>query len=425
MSKLMPWGGTYKVTAEIGFIAGMELDATDGYGTLDDPLCALYDSGVGVDITEDVQEINITRGRQTQLDEFSAATCSVVLYDQARKYDPVNTDSPYYNTTEGTSGVTIRRQIKVFYDDTPLFTGRITDIDVEFQPTSTPISRSTVTIEASDDFVLFANARIEEFTPTAQLGGARISTLLALPEVNYTDATDLATGTITLDTETIPDQTVLLDYMQDIAATEQGYLFIKGDGVLRFSNRLGTVIVTSPFFFSDDGTGNADYETLSVMYGQEQLYNRVVCTPIDSTNPGIADDAASQADYGVSALHLSGLLCSDADAQIMADYLLPLYSEPQYRFDSVSVSFAGAKVPVATQELIIALDLSSVIKVKKSFAIGTPTSITQSLSVEGISHTITPTAHNIVFRTAVREIAFPWTLDDATLGKLTSDNAVT
>lgn len=420
----MPWGGTYKVTADIGFNAGFELDNTEGYGTLDDPLCSLYADGVGVDITEDVQEITINRGRQTQLDEFSAGTCTITLYDQTRKYDPVNTLSPYYNTVTGTSGVTIRRTIKVFYGATQIFTGRITDLDVEFQPTSTPISRSTVTIEAADDFVLLANARIEEFNPTAQLGGARITTLLALPEINYTGATVLDAGTILLDTETIPDQTVLLDYMQDIAATEQGFLFMKGDGTLRFSNRIGNLFTTSPFFFSDDGTGDADYETLSVMYGQEQLYNRVVCTPIDSTNPGIADDATSQAAYGVSVLHLDGLLCSDADAQIMADYLLPLYKDPQYRFDAVSLTFAGAKVSLAVQQQVMSLDLGSVIKVKKSFAVGTPSTITQTLSVEGISHAITPTAHNISFRTAVRNIVYYFTLDNATLGVLDSDNAV-
>lgn len=420
----MPWGGTYKVTADIGFIAGFKLDDTEGYGTLDDPLCALYAEGVGVDITEDVQEIIVNRGRQTQLDEFSAGTCSIVLYDQTRKYDPVNTDSPYYNTTTGTSGVTIRRIVKVFYDSTQIFTGRITDIDVEFQPTSTPISRSLVTIEAADDFVLLANARLEEYMPSAQLGGARITTLLALPEISYTGTTDLDTGTVTLDTETIPDQTVLLDYLQDIAATEQGFLFMKGDGTLRFSNRIGHIFTTSPFFFSDDGTGDADYETLSVMYGQEQLYNRVVCTPIDSTNPGIADDAASQAAYGVSALHLDGLLCSDADAQTLADYLLPLYKDPQYRFDSVSLSFAGSKISTAVQQLVMALDLGSVLKVKKSFAIGTPSTLTQTLSVEGVNHTITPTAHNITFRTAVRDIVYYWTLDNATLGQLDASNAV-
>ena len=424
MSKTLPWGGTYKVTADIGFIAGFKLDNTEGYGTLDDPLAALYASGVGVDITEDVQEISITRGRQTQLDDFSAGTCSILLYDQTRKYDPVNTDSPYYNTTTGTSGVTIRRLIKVFYGATQIFEGRITDIDVEFQPTSTPISRSAVTIKAADDFVLLANALLEEYTPTAQLGGARITTLLALPEINYTEPVSLDTGTVTLDTEPIPDQTVLLDYLQDIATTEQGYLFMKGDGTLRFSNRLGTILVTDPFFFSDDGTGDADYETLSVMYGQEQLYNRVVCTPIGSTNPGIANDATSQAAYGISTLHLSDLLCSDADAQILADYLLPLYKDPQYRFDSVSLSFAGSKVSTVIQQQIMQLDLGSVLKVKKSFATGTPSTLTQTLSIEGITHTITPTSHNILFRTAVRDIAYYWTLDDPVLGQLNNGNAV-
>lgn len=424
MSKLMPWGGTYKVTAEIGFNAGFTLDNTEGYGTLDDPYASLYAEGIGVDITEDVQEIRVERGRSDQLQEFSASTCVITLGDYARKYDPVNTASPYYNTVTGTSGVTIRRIVKVFYDATQIFTGRITDIDVAFEPTSLPTDKATVTLECADDFVVLANTRLEEFTPSSQLGGARITTLLALPEVSYTGATDLDTGTVTLDAEPIDDQTVLLDYLQLIARTEQGYLFMTGDGKLRFSNRLGTIVTSSPFFFADDNTGDADYETLSVMYGQESLFNRVVCTPVNSVTPGVADDATSQSQYGVSALHLDSLLCSDADAQILADYLIPLFKDPQYRFDSVSVTFAGNKVSTAVQQQIMSLDLASVLRVKKSFATGTPLSITQNLSVEGISHTITPTSHNILFKTAVRQIASPLTLDDATLGALDSNNAV-
>ena len=424
MSKLMPWGGTYKVTADIGFVAGFTLDDTDGYGSLDNPLASLYASGVGVDITEDVQEIRIERGRSDQLQEFSASTCTIILGDYARKYDPVNTASPYFNTVTGTSGVTIRRIVKVFYDATQIFTGRITDIDVAFEPTSLPTDKATVTLECADDFVVLANTRIEEFTPSSQLGGARITTLLALPEVSYTGVTDLDAGTITLDAEPIDDQTVLLDYLQLIARTEQGYLFMTGDGKLRFSNRLGTIVTSSPFFFADDNSGDADYETLEVMYGQEALFNRIVCTPVNSVTPGVADDATSQSEYGVSALHLDSLLCSDVDAQIMADYLIPLFKEPVYRFNAVSVSFAGNKVSTSVQQSIIGLDLSSVIRVKKSFATGSPLSITQNLSVEGISHTITPISHNIVFRTAVRQIASPLTLDDASLGALDFNNAV-
>ena len=425
MAKLMPWGGTYKVTADIGFASGFQLDDTTGYATLDDPLCVLYVAGLGVDITEDVQEIQIVRGRADQLEEFTAGTCVIKLIDQSRKYDPVNTSSPYFNTVAGTSGVTIRRQVKVFYESTQIFTGRITDIDVEFEPTSTPISRSYVTLEAADDFVLLANTRIDELTPSAELGGARITNLLALPEVSYSGTTDLATGTITLDTEPIADQTVVLDYLQQIARTEQGYLFIKGNGDLRFSNRLGTLIASSPFFFSDDGTGDADYEALGVVYGQEFLYNRVVCTPVDSITPGVADDATSQSEYGISTLHLTELLCSDSDAQDLADYLLPLFKDPQYRFNPLTARFAGNQILPAVQQQIIDLDLGSVVKVRKSFAVGTPTTLTQTLSVEGVTHVITPSQHEITFRTAVRQIAAPWTLDDPTLGQLNNNNAVT
>jgi hypothetical protein len=346
------------------------------------------------------------------------------LGDYTRKYDPENTASPYYNTVTQTSGVTIRRVVKVFYDATQIFTGRITDIDVAFEPASLPTDKATVTLECADDFVVLANTRIEEFTPPSQLGGARITALLALPEVSYSGTTNLDAGTITLDAEPIDDQTILLDYLQLIARTEQGYLFMTGDGKLRFSNRLGTIVTSSPFIFADDATGNADYETLSVMYGQETLFNRVVCTPVNSSNPGIADDATSQADYGVSALHLDSLLCSDADAQIMADYLVPLFKDPVYRFDSVSATFAGTKISTIVQQQIMNLDLSSVIKVRKTFATGSPLQISQNLSVEGISHTITPISHNILFKTAVRQIASPLTLDSATLGVLNSDNAV-
>lgn len=456
MSKLMPWGSTYKVTADIGFAVGFEIapidgwtldsatkgildnalsflygpavpvtDPTGGYATLDDPLCVLYGSGVGVDITEYVQEISINRGRQDQLQEFSAGTASIILYDQTRAFDPVNTASPFYDPITGSSGVTLRRIVKVFFEDTQIFTGRITDIDVEFQPTSTPISRSTVTLEVADQFTVLANTYIEEYTPTAQYGGSRIQTIVNLPEVAYVGDTDLDTGTILLDTEPIPDQTAVLDYFQAIAKTEQGFLFIKGDGTLRFSNRLGTFIISDPVFFADDGTGDLDYESLSVLYGQEQLFNRIICIPQGSETAFEANDNNSQTSYGISALVQDGLLCSDTAAQEMANYLLPLYKDPIYRFDSLTMRFAGAQVSTALQALIMALDLGSVIKVKKSFAVGTPTSLTQNLSLEGMTHTITPTYHEILFKTTPRTVAFAWTLDDATFGQLDSDNAVT
>ena len=90
----------------------------------------------------------------------------------------------------------------------------------------------------------------------------------------------------------------------------------------------------------------------------------------------------------------------------------------------MSLSFAGSKISTVVQQKVVELDLGSVLKVKKSFATGTPATLTQKLSIEGINHTITPTAHTIQFRTAVRDIVFYWTLDDPVLGQLTTDNAV-
>lgn len=56
-----------------------------------------YDaSPVWTDIADDADRITIIRGRQRELDRFEAGTMSLVLDDSARKYDPTNTESPYY-----------------------------------------------------------------------------------------------------------------------------------------------------------------------------------------------------------------------------------------------------------------------------------------------------------------------------------------
>jgi hypothetical protein len=196
----------------------------------------------------------------------------------------------------------------------------------------------------------------------------------------------------------IAEQTRTIDALQAVAATERGYLYFKGDGTLVFTDR----ITGSPIplkIFADDGTGQ-EYESLSIVYGQENLFNRVVCTPIDSVTPSVADDAASQATFGIATLSIGGLLCSDANAQTLANYLLALYKDPSYRFDGMGITFMGNNIGLVSQQEIINLDLGDVVRVVKNFAIGTPTSVYQNVAIEHIDHAITPQSHNITFRYA-------------------------
>ncbi len=392
----MPWGGTYSVLADLALPSNEFTLDDSSLGVLGGN-CYL-DGRTTDDITDRVQEIRISRGRHDQFQDFQAGIMTLVLTNNDRELDPRNTQSRYYDPLTDTSGVTIRRKVTVYYGNTAIFTGRITDIDISYDPTSSPITRSTVTIDVADDFVLLANAYLDEYFPTSQLSGARVSAILDLPEIGFSGTTDIESGTITCLDDPISFGTRALDALQAVAATERGVLVVKGDGTLYFGSRV-TGSPTIDHYFSDDGVGS-EYNQLSIVYGQENLYNRVICTPIDSVNPGVADNATSQSTYGIAALSVNNLLCSDSDAQDLADYLLTLYGLPSYRFDGLEVQFAGASVPPAEQQQIIDLDIGANIRVLKTYAIGSPSTLFQNVTIEHIDHVITAQSHTVSYKLA-------------------------
>lgn len=415
----MPWGGIYFVQISTG-------------------------SGLS-DVTEDVREIVVNRGRSSQLDEFTAGVCTLTIVDTTRKYDPQNTSSPYYNLVTNTSGVTIGKRVIVSCllgdpvgQTRYIFTGFITDINTELQsqPQGSPLA--IVTIECADAFSTFASIRLEEYTPTPELTDERITTLLALPEVNYPDPTFFQPGTVTAQDEIIPEQTILLDALQDVARTEYGYFFVDPEGILIFKQRLpklvdeginvseyypdGSSIQIVPFVFGDTGTRDASYDSLSIVYGKERMFNRIICNPVGSIAPSTAEDATSITRYGVSTLTVDGIVCDDPAAQDLADYLLDIYKEPNYTIDSVGVTL---NIYTEAQQLyILDQDLADIVVITKTYSIGAPTSLRQVSSIEGISHVITPTTHKVMFRFGNRSVLSVLTLDDALLGQLDRDNIV-
>ncbi|NBX87914.1 MAG: hypothetical protein EBQ97_05285, partial [Bacteroidetes bacterium] len=237
--------------------------------------------------------INLDHIASDQLQDFSAGTCQIVLNNNDRRFDPVNTSSPYINPSTGKSGVTPRRKVTVKHGSTALFTGRITDIDLEYMPN--PSTQSKVKVDASDDFILLASTNIASFTPPSELSGARVTRILDLAEVNFpATARSIAAGTATLAANVIADNTTALTYLMKITATEQGYMYIKGDGTLVFTNKQTPAFSPSVFTFADDGTGTK-YSALTIQYGQELLYNKVTCQT-ETGLPQTVNDTSSQAD---------------------------------------------------------------------------------------------------------------------------------
>ena len=418
MATTLVSGEQVSVLAEVGFITNFfVLDDIDA-GVLNNTQYVLDGNLEPVDITEYCQEVSITRGRQDQFAQFNAGQCSLKLLNNDRRFDPINESSPYWDSVAERSGVVPRRKVTITSGTNFLFTGRITDIDVVYD-----YNLSTVTITAADDFVLLANTVVEaDTTPSVELSGARVNYLLDLPEIDYPLATrDISAGLATLGAYQIDANTNALTYLQQIATSEQGACFIAANGDLTFTDRLDASFATIAAEFSDDGT-DIPYTALQVIYGQEFLYNRIQAT-VEGGTVQIANDAASQAEFGITTYSLPDLLLqSNGEALTLADYLVALYAEPQYRFDNVGVLVSALSAP--DRDIVNALELQDVVEITRSYSTGSPASVTELYKVERLSHTITAGEHRVTVGLFNTEILFQLVLDDAIFGVLDSTNAL-
>lgn len=425
MATVMGWGEEIAVLMELGFPVNPF--------TLDSPTLGALDSGVldgtllGDDVSQYSQQIRISRGRPDQLQNFNAGTCVIELNNNDRRFDPINEDSPYWNPVLNRSGVTPRRKVTVFSNGLPLFTGRITDIDVMYSPTKSGAAYdlSTVTITAADDFVLLANTYTESvIEPTEELSGSRVEAILDLPEVEYPATRQIDEGTATLGGGAIFEieaNTNVLTYLQNVTTAEQGYFFIGANGDLIFTDRIGGTFGTPAAYFSDDGT-DIPYQGLEVIYGQEFLYNKVITQIVGGTEQ-IANDVPSQEEYGISTLSLSDLLlAADTDALDLADNLLEKYKQPQYRFDRLRTEYMT--LDTSTRNTVTGLEVSDVVEITRTYNTGTPGSVSLVYAVEALTHVISPSGHVVEFGLSPTELLYPLTLNDPTLGQLDSVNVL-
>jgi hypothetical protein len=422
----MAWGEEITVLMELGFPVNIfTLDSAED-GVLDEDIFG--GTLVGDDVSQFCQEISINRGRSDQLQNFNAGTCTVRLLNRDRRFDPINESSPYWDVSTGKSGVTPRRKVTIFSDGVQLFTGRITDIDVSYEPNNPNATseNSYVTITAADDFVLLANTFTENaITPSQQLSGSRVTSILDLPEVNYPATRDIDAGAATLGggaTFDIDANSNVLTYLQQVATSEQGYFFVAADGDLTFTDRIAASFTAPSAYFSDAGS-NIPYTSLSVMYGQEFLYNKVVCQ-VEGGTDQIANDVASQTEYGISTLSLSGLLLvDDAAALVLAADLLDRYKEPEYRFDRIQTIYNP--LSSANQVVLTAVDIADVVRITRTYPTGTPATVTKDYSIENIRHVISPSSHTVEYGLAVADLVYAFLLDDSLYGVMDSTNALT
>ena len=395
---------------------------TTGFGNpfqLDNATYGLLNTGTlgglaYADLTSIVQSVNITRGRNRQLDQFNAGTATISFYNASRILDPLNTASIYYPY------VLPRCPVIINANGVPIYTGLITDWNLDYDMANKDIMYAS----CSDNFTVLANQQLNAHTTTAELSSTRVSTVLAYSEIAYQGAKSIGTGSSTLGgtaasaSFSIAQDTNLLNYLQLITTSEQGYLYMSAAGTLTFKGRSSVLNPVASATFNTTGTA-IPYQTLINQYGDELLYNYVV-TQSPAGAAQTTSNASSIALYQAQQYALLDLLNSTtAEVAGLGNYLLGKYQNPVLRFTGLSTQMAA--LSTANQNLLFSLDLTNVTTVEKNFVTGTPLTDSQTLIISGISHSIQPGSHIVSYTFESTDGNQYLTLDDAIFGTLNNN----
>ena len=358
-----------------------------------------------VDLTSIVESVNITRGRSRQLDQFNSGTATIAFNNQTEILNPTNTSSPYYPF------ILPRCPVKILANGIPSYTGLITDWNLDYDISN----KDMMYASCADNFTVLANQALNAVTPTSESTGTRINTILDLTEINYQGARSIDTGSSTLGAFAISQDTVCLNYLQQVNTSEQGYLFIAANGTLTFKGRSSVLNPVAGATFNTDGTG-LPYQTLVNQYGDELLYNYII-TQSPAGAVQTTSSATSIALYQAQQYALTDLLNSTTtEVAGLGNYLLGKYQNPVLRFTGLSTQLTA--LSEANQNIALTLDLTGICTVVKNFVAGTPATETQTLIVSGVSHNITPGSHIISYSFESTDGNQYLTLNDAIFGTL-------
>jgi hypothetical protein len=378
---------------------------------LDDPVAGVLDNTdyllagtLFYDVTEYVRQVSIRRGKSRQLDKFTAGSANIEFNNNDRTFDPEYALSPYFGQ------IIPKRTVRVSTGGSPVFYGVVDDWNLNYDLSGL----STAGADCIDGFTQLAQGALSAHTAISQLTGARLNAVLNRSEVAWPASfRDIDTGSELLQADVVSDGTNALEYLQLVNSSEPGSIFIGKDGSFVFKDRSVAPVSFGQVAFADDGSG-IKFSAVNVVYGSELLYNYV---QIERLNGGtaIAQDDDSISTYGQQALIQSGLLLNtDADAQALADYLVSIYSEPEYRFETLAVQLEA--LSPAEQIDVLGLEINDVCQIKFTpNGVGTP--INKYAVIIKIEHDMQPLQHRVVFGFETLDYA-SLVLDDLEFGIL-------
>jgi len=365
------------------------------------------------DITDRLLSASTQRGKSTALDRIDAGNATINLNNSDRLFDPLFESGQYFGNL--VPGI----EVNVSCNNRAVIYSFIDDIDIAYAPKN----NSVTSIQSVDALSQLTINNLPDVSVPIELSGARVNRILDLPEIAWpTDKRLIDSGNSQLADGDIVEGTQAISYLQLIATSEAGEIFISKDNKFVFKER-NAAPGTLDLVFTDEATIPGytviPFADIGVEYGTEQLYNRIVITN-DQVIPdqAIAEDAESQRIYGPRSYTQDGLLNEEvSELEVLAGFLLARFKDPQYRFSSLSVILDI--LSEAQQNAVLDLEIGDVVQVKFTPS-GISPAIQQYVRIICISHDWSSNEKRINLSLDRLDFSL-FVLDDQVLGVLDDD----
>lgn len=342
-----------------------------------------------VDLTPNVRNITINRGRDIQSDQYVAGTAVVRITDPDSYFNPQNTASPYYGYLVPLRKVRIAATTATAQEF--LFSGYTTEYRYTYDQSE---QMGYVDIYMADAFRLYNLAQITTVTDSGagQTTGTRIGKIL--DQVDFpSNMRTIATG----QSQCIADPATLrtsLNALKNVEFSEQGAFFINGSGTAVFKDRNTVVssIAATPIEFNQ--TGGIPYRNLVFSFDDKLIINQAQMTRYGGTAQ-FAENAASIARYFPHQYSAQELVIdTDANALNIAATYVATRAETTIRIDQMLVDLLDPAVPTDT---IIGLDYFDNVRISNNQPDGS--TIVKTLQVQGLKWEISPNSMQVTVTT--------------------------
>jgi hypothetical protein len=303
--------------------------------------CKVYLNSV---LLEGVLNVNIDDGRRNEVDSFRGGTCSFD-YLQKKADGSANTVPQIANTISVWLYLSTGTEVQ-------LFSGVITDVDYYYNIAQI----NTYRVSVIDLIGQIGQAEVSNISIPAGQSGSQVTNLIATVGLSP-GTTSVQTGLSQCSGYTYTGN--VLDQLNKITSTEQGYLNVKPDGTLEWLQRNIAYSSTVTYGFSFTESANQfRYDQVEVASAQSNRFNYIVVQP-----DGLANATSSYAVTGTKkTISVSTVDQNTTQAGYLADYLYGKYSNTDADVQSVSTTVEAQNV-AGNKQALVSLTVNTVVQV--------------------------------------------------------------